>query len=52
MRFGLIGNLFLLFVYLLLIGRGLMIAASAPLLVAGKIEDVAESILAQANAVS
>jgi rod shape determining protein RodA len=29
-EFGLIGNLFLLFVYLLLIGRGLMIAANAP----------------------
>ena len=29
-EFGMIGNLFLLFVYLLLIGRGLMIAANAP----------------------
>ena len=29
-EFGLVGNLFLLFVYLLLIGRGLMIAANAP----------------------
>jgi rod shape determining protein RodA len=29
-EFGLLGNLFLLFVYLLLIGRGLMIAANAP----------------------
>lgn len=29
-EFGLIGNLFLLFIYLLLIGRGLMIAANAP----------------------
>ncbi|MEO7496227.1 MAG: rod shape-determining protein RodA [Massilia sp.] len=31
-EFGLIGNLFLLFLYLLLIGRGLMIAANAPTL--------------------
>ncbi|HZX27462.1 MAG TPA: FtsW/RodA/SpoVE family cell cycle protein, partial [Telluria sp.] len=29
-EFGLLGNLFLLFLYLLLIGRGLMIAANAP----------------------
>ncbi|MGZ3182561.1 MAG: rod shape-determining protein RodA [Telluria sp.] len=29
-EFGLLGNLFLLFLYLLLIGRGLMIAAGAP----------------------
>ncbi|WP_020656357.1 rod shape-determining protein RodA [Massilia niastensis] len=29
-EFGLVGNLFLLFIYLLLIGRGLMIAANAP----------------------
>ncbi|MFC0251443.1 rod shape-determining protein RodA [Massilia consociata] len=29
-EFGLVGNLFLLFVYLMLIGRGLMIAANAP----------------------
>ena len=29
-EFGLVGNLFLLFLYLLLIGRGLMIAANAP----------------------
>jgi len=29
-EFGLVGNLFLLFVYLLLIGRGMMIAANAP----------------------
>jgi rod shape determining protein RodA len=29
-EFGLIGNLFLLFVYLMLIGRGMMIAANAP----------------------
>ena len=29
-EFGLVGNLVLLFVYLLLIGRGLMIAANAP----------------------
>jgi rod shape determining protein RodA len=29
-EFGLVGNLFLLFVYLLLLGRGLMIAANAP----------------------
>ena len=31
-EYGLIGNLFLLFLYLLLIGRGLMIAANAPTL--------------------
>jgi rod shape determining protein RodA len=29
-EFGLVGNLFLMFMYLLLIGRGLMIAANAP----------------------
>ena len=29
-EFGLVGNLFLLFVYLLLLGRGMMIAANAP----------------------
>jgi rod shape determining protein RodA len=29
-EFGLVGNLFLLFIYLLLIGRGLVIAANAP----------------------
>jgi rod shape determining protein RodA len=29
-EFGLVGNLFLLFLYLLLIGRGMMIAANAP----------------------
>ena len=31
-EYGLLGNLFLLFLYLLLIGRGLMIAANAPTL--------------------
>jgi rod shape determining protein RodA len=31
-EFGLLGNLFLVFLYLLLIGRGLMIAANAPTL--------------------
>jgi rod shape determining protein RodA len=31
-EYGLVGNLFLLFLYLLLIGRGLMIAANAPTL--------------------